>query len=1212
MFKKIFLALLVALCPTAVFAYSHKTTHPALTSQIIELYESSGKALSAEQKQALLDGSSLEDTTPRYINHFYDPVNNTAWTGSKTGNVSSETTRFLTKLGLSSEDPLKATEWITNQNLQLSYGPYEGDRTWSRALNYYANKNTLEAYKTLGFILHVLEDMSVPDHTRDDTHAQSLEFATADSGSPYENFTSQYNTTNIGSLNLIGEIKNSGTQIPKFSSPEEYLKSVAQYSNKYFFSKDTINDPKYSEPKIIEEKNNFGYGKDENGKLFELVRITLESSDNSDAKRVLEIFNRDKYKPILDAYFNRLAKQAIVHGVGLIQLFDKQAEDALVNKDFPQHLLALDRDKLDSIMNPPTFSFAGLISKFYGTAAGALGAVVDAGRAVQNGAYEAGAAVGEFLTKLFGTNNLVTDDNLTEELTTSGGLITDDEDANPKNQLGNPVSARVAGHDLFMEEDLYSPMDPLPTTTTVLPPTATTTPTSTLAVENLQPMPAPPPPTRSGGGGSVTVVTTPTPEPEPPVPSEHVLISEILFNASSSDEGKEFVELYNPLSTPQDLDKWSLKYSKDSATTTTSLASFKASSTEDKVIIPAKGFLLVGLYNYDSVNYSGRTADISRSAQLPNGGTSSAAQKITIYLYDSDKKLIDSIYYDKDSIADEGQSLEREVKLADGTCLAANNEYEFSGHGCDAIGKSNLVVREIPKPQNSLSMPEPRNKPTTPPLAEGKTAIAEVDKPGLKIYFSWGESEDYSGSTSTVKYILTVGTSTVLETFSTGTEISIFETGSGYGHKLAAEDTDGSRSEVVDASSYFPDLPDNVYFYKDPRDASSTSTKHFVDIRYSSRPFIRSGEISWQALVGYLNRDPNGANGKLNTTNDFKVTDGDGVLFTYVFAVDPTRCDGVGGGLDNSASCLPEEDGRLAFNPDIFATTTAGSDYVRLAYYELTHSGGGSQELSHIATGPKIYLISGLPVQQLPTTPANFNTSFDDLNSLVSLSWEKSTDSDSTDSEITYEVQFSTSTEFSTSSWISVGKTVTYVATVEYPNNYLIAARAKDDLNNYSEPASKTFSFPAGYEKPILSGRIDSGASQPFTVATDGTLGAIHVYTADFETASRDASSNPCTLALYEQAGGVNTQIALPDNSFNGASCTGEKIFTFGAVSSTQLYASSTYLWSFNYSGYPPDPPKLKFYGKTSVLPAGAFSNPSLGSAKFKIKDSAGNVMTEN
>ena len=124
-------------------------------------------------------------------------------------------------------------------------------------------------------------------------------------------------------------------------------------------------------------------------------------------------------------------------------------------------------------------------------------------------------------------------------------------------------------------------------------------------------------------------------------------------------------------------------------------------------------------------------------------------------------------------------------------------------------------------------------------------------------------------------------------------------------------------------------------------------------------------------------------------------------------------------------------------------------------------------------------------------------------------------------------------------------------------------------------------------------------------------LGEIYVYTADFTTASRNPETNPCALTLYEQVGGVNTQIAIPDNSFNGDTCTGEKIFTFNS-STTQLYATSTYVWSFNYSGYPPDPPKLRFYGKSTVLPAGPFSDGSLGSAKFKVKDNGGNVLVEN
>ena len=44
---------------------------------------------------------------------------------------------------------------------------------------------------TPGYILHLVEDATVPDHTRNDTHAHELEKVTGDYGSPYEEFSKQ-------------------------------------------------------------------------------------------------------------------------------------------------------------------------------------------------------------------------------------------------------------------------------------------------------------------------------------------------------------------------------------------------------------------------------------------------------------------------------------------------------------------------------------------------------------------------------------------------------------------------------------------------------------------------------------------------------------------------------------------------------------------------------------------------------------------------------------------------------------------------------------------------------------------------------------------------------------------------------------------------------------------------------------------------------------
>src|SRR3990167_8826268 len=60
---------------TNALAYSDTTTHPDLTREIISFYElSTGKKFTDEQKQWVISGSIEEDRSPRWVNHFYDPV----------------------------------------------------------------------------------------------------------------------------------------------------------------------------------------------------------------------------------------------------------------------------------------------------------------------------------------------------------------------------------------------------------------------------------------------------------------------------------------------------------------------------------------------------------------------------------------------------------------------------------------------------------------------------------------------------------------------------------------------------------------------------------------------------------------------------------------------------------------------------------------------------------------------------------------------------------------------------------------------------------------------------------------------------------------------------------------------------------------------------------------------------------------------------------
>ena len=62
-----------------VSAYSANTTHPALTSEIVNFYNYnySQTAFNDDEKQLIVQGSINEDNpTVRVFNHFYDPVRN--------------------------------------------------------------------------------------------------------------------------------------------------------------------------------------------------------------------------------------------------------------------------------------------------------------------------------------------------------------------------------------------------------------------------------------------------------------------------------------------------------------------------------------------------------------------------------------------------------------------------------------------------------------------------------------------------------------------------------------------------------------------------------------------------------------------------------------------------------------------------------------------------------------------------------------------------------------------------------------------------------------------------------------------------------------------------------------------------------------------------------------------------------------------------------
>lgn len=370
--KRIFFILILIssfLISRAVFAYDDKTTHPALTDEIIDFFNSiSGDpiskrdriSISAEEKEWIVSGSISEDTVPRWINHFYDPIYKVGWNGEQANQwISKEIMQKFSDVILSSESAVSSLNWVHNQELQAKYQRYLGNKTWEKAIyEYVKNKNKQEAYSALGNVLHLLEDMAVPDHTRNDTHPND---------SPYENYASRYTRDNI---RVAEDIKDQNS--PTFNSLDEYFEYLANYSNNYFFSKDTINDGKYNKPVIARDDGEYSYGIDKNQEELKLSMVKTffinKEGNLLEQIKVYDLKYEPLYYPILESYWTRLSRAAVLNGVGVIELFFEEVAKA---------------EKDPSLLKTPPENQSAIIS-IYGEIVKVKTTIVKAANAIKN------------------------------------------------------------------------------------------------------------------------------------------------------------------------------------------------------------------------------------------------------------------------------------------------------------------------------------------------------------------------------------------------------------------------------------------------------------------------------------------------------------------------------------------------------------------------------------------------------------------------------------------------------------------------------------------------------------------------------------------------------------------------------------------------------------------------------------------------------------
>ncbi|MCL4358363.1 lamin tail domain-containing protein [Patescibacteria group bacterium] len=210
------------------FAFDARTTHPDLTDEVVNFYNSyAERKISDKERNLLKRGSIREDNSPRWVNHFFDPVHNTGLvTKYFRGAAPFSTWANLLNLIVPSA-PEKSPTWVQDEEGQLIY---DTDQTFQESVRAYSH-NKDSAFVSLGHVLHLLEDLGVRSEERRDPK------------SDYENFAKEISQKYY--LNFSQELIDKKSSPLSFSNIDSVFKSLADFTANNFFSQDTIGNDFY-------------------------------------------------------------------------------------------------------------------------------------------------------------------------------------------------------------------------------------------------------------------------------------------------------------------------------------------------------------------------------------------------------------------------------------------------------------------------------------------------------------------------------------------------------------------------------------------------------------------------------------------------------------------------------------------------------------------------------------------------------------------------------------------------------------------------------------------------------------------------------------------------------------------------------------------------------------------------------------------------------
>ncbi len=646
---------------------------------------------------------------------------------------------------------------------------------------------------------------------------------------------------------------------------------------------------------------------------------------------------------------------------------------------------------------------------------------------------------------------------------------------------------------------------------------------------------------------SATATSTTTTATSTASGASHLVIGEV--QVSGADAGDEFIELYNPTASAVDISEWSLQYVGGASvisSSTVAKKNFTATSS-----IAASGFFLVarGLNSSSTDGYRGaavpnmtqRTFSLSGAAA---GGKIFLVGNQELIESGADADIVDALDYALAAPAD-GQSLERRARR-DGACVSAlpGAAGEFLGNGCDTDDAGDFEIRSGPMPQNSLSLPESRTPPTI------ATSSLIFSSSSMSLIFNWSEAADANGATSSVVYeIREITSSTATSSlamratgavhFSKGVD---GEVGRDFNFTLQAVDKDGLSSAATSLAINVPSFFDKFYFYADPR---ASSTNKVIDAYYLGYPFVPGSAITWKMVLFYVNADAL-KNANLIEENRFAPSDA-----SHLLSLSYKRCSGGGYPVPDNFLLLPEGDHCSIFGGGLYPQGIVGledmhfilpvtaaadigsftaSTYITMAFYDWESRYGPYAGFGLVAVDKnRYYFRETAPSSTPPFAPGDLTLQFDDLHSILNLSWLAATDPDSSDGVLTYEINYSTSTEagFSASTWQSVEKNLTGGVPAIFGNSYKVGMRAVDDFGNVSLLTERNWNFPSGFAP--LPNQSDSsqhfgysnGAGQRFLVSSSTAISRVAMIMGN----GGAGSKTKVILGIYSDTGGAKGEL---------------------------------------------------------------------------------------